>query len=150
MTDVMAPLDGGCACGAVRYRLHQPPYDTGWCHCRICQHVSGSGAMLFTAVAMDKLEWLRGADRLARFASTPFGERSFCRDCGSPLTIHVRHQPGEGDIAAGSLDDPEAIAPGFHIFAGEAPSWARAADDLPVFEKLRPDTRGLPAGQTEA
>lgn len=106
--------------------------------------------MVFTTVALDKFEWTTGTDRIGHFTSTPFGERSFCLGCGSPLTIHVGHQPGEIDIAAGSLDDPEAIAPTFHIFAGEAPSWARPDDGLPVFEKLRPDTRGLPPGQTEA
>lgn len=149
MTDGTMPLEGGCACGAVRYRLHEAPYDSGWCHCRICQQLSGSGAMIFTTVRAKALEWTRGADRLGLFRSTPFGERSFCRDCGSPLTIRVRHQPREIDIAGGSLDDREAIAPGFHLFAGEAPSWALPADKLPRFEKLRPDTRGLPRGQVE-
>jgi hypothetical protein len=133
----------------VRYRLLAEPYDTGWCHCRVCQRVSGSGAMVFTTVALTDFTVESGADRIGRFASTPFGERSFCKDCGSPLTIHVRHQPGEIDITAGSLDDPDSVTPGFHIYWAEAPAWVDADDGLPRFDALRPTTRGLAPGQTE-
>ena len=142
-------LTGGCACGAVRYRLRSEPYDTGWCHCRICQRVSGSGAMVFTTVALADFTVERGADRVGRFASTPFGERSFCKDCGSPLTIHVRHQPDEIDVAAGTLDDPDAVSPGFHLYWAGAPQWMVCDDGLPRFDALRPTTRGLAPGQTE-
>lgn len=141
---------GGCACGAVRYRIDAEPYDTGWCHCRICQRVSGSGGMVFTTVARAHYHVEQGAERIGRFASTPFGERSHCRECGSPLTIHVRHQPSEIDIAAASLDDPDAVTPTFHLYAAAAPDWALSVDGLPRFDALRPTTRGLSHGQTEA
>ena len=143
-------LTGGCACGTVRYRIDAEPYDTGWCHCRICQRVSGSGGMVFTTAALRHFHIEQGEERLGKFASTPFGERGYCRDCGSPLTIHVRHQPGEIDIAAASLDDPDAVAPAFHLYAGLAPKWAIPIDGLPRYAALRPTTRGLAPGQTEA
>ena len=142
-------LSGRCACGAVAYRLGSEPYDTGWCHCRVCQHVSGSTGMVFTTVPVGDLEFVEGADQVGRFSSTAFGERSFCRTCGSPLTIHVRHQPGEIDVAVGTLDDPGAVAPTFHIYAAEAPPWARLDDGLPQYDKMRPNTRGLREGQVE-
>jgi hypothetical protein len=143
-------LEGGCACRAVRYRLDEMPYDTGWCHCRVCQHVSGSGGMVFTTVHLDRYRIVAGEDHVGSFASTHFGNRTYCRECGSPLTIHVRHQPGEIDIAAGTLDDPEAVAPAFHIYAAEAPSWMPMMAFLPRHKALRPKTRGLKEGQTEA
>ena len=143
-------VSGGCACGAVRYELAAAPYDAGWCHCRLCQRVSGAPGMVFTTAKLGDYRVTKGEERVGRFASTPFGERTYCRDCGSPLTIHVSHQPDEIDVAAGTLDDPEAARPGFHIFAGEAPAWLAIDDGLPVFDKLRPDMRGLEPGQVEA
>jgi hypothetical protein len=143
-------LSGGCVCGAVRYRLAAEPYDTGWCHCRICQRVSGSGGMVFTTVAADDFMVTQGAGEVGRFASTDFGERCFCKLCGSPLTIHVRHQPNEIDVAVGTLDEPGAVIPGFHLYATQAPGWVDLDDGLPCFDSLRPTTRGLARGQTEA
>jgi hypothetical protein len=144
------PLDGGCACGAVRYRLDEAPSDTGWCHCRVCQHVSGSGGMVFTTLRVSRYRILAGEEDIGSFASTDFGTRTYCRKCGSPLTIHVRHQPDEIDVAAGSLDDPEAVAPGFHLYAAKAPSWMPMLAFLPRYKALRPTTRGLDPGKTDA
>jgi hypothetical protein len=106
--------------------------------------------MVFTTVPRDAFVVTQGADRMGRFKSTAFGERQFCLDCGAPLTIHVAHQADEIDIAAGSLDDPDAVSPGFHLYVGEAPAWQPVDDGLPQFEALRPDTRGLPPGATTA
>lgn len=68
-------LAGGCACGAVRFRLNASPYDTGWCHCRICQHVSGGGGLVFTTVALADFVVEAGAERIGTFPATSFGER---------------------------------------------------------------------------
>jgi hypothetical protein len=141
-------LSGGCACGAIRFRLQEPTYDTGWCHCRICQRVSGSAGMVFTTVAKSAYQIEQGAARLGCYKSTSFGERTYCLACGAPLTIHVNHQANEIDVTVGSLDDPNAVTPGFHIFVEQAPEWLSLTDGLPQFPALRPDTRGLDAGQT--
>lgn len=147
---MLTMLTGGCACGTVRYSVDAVPYDTGWCHCRICQQVSGSGGMVFTTVALTHFTITQGLEKLGRFASTPFGERRYCRECGSPIAMHVQHQASEIDIAAASLDDPDIVAPTFHIYAASAPAWALAIDGLPRYDALRPTTRGLAQGQTEA
>ena len=143
-------MNGRCACGAVAYRLDSEPRDTGWCHCRVCQHVSGSIGMVFTTVPLRDFQIIQGTDQIGNFASTSFGERSFCRACGSPLTIHVRHQPNEIDVAVGTLDSPASVRPEFHLYVAAAPQWADLDDGLPQYEALRPNTRGLRAGQIEA
>lgn len=143
-------MQGGCACGAVRYRLDETPYDSGWCHCRMCQTVSGTPGIVFTTVARKNYTLEQGEKHVAYFASTSFGRRSFCGRCGSPLTIEVNHQPDEIDITVATLDDPAAVRPGFHIYVSEAPHWLEFKDGLPTFEKLRPQTRGLTPGQTDA
>lgn len=143
-------MSGRCACGAVAYLLASHPHDTGWCHCRVCQHVSGSIGMVFTTVPLEDFSLTQGADLVRNFASTSFGQRSFCSACGSPLTIHVRHQPDEIDVAVGTLDNPDSVKPGFHLYAAEAPPWAILEDGLPRYAALRPNTRGLRVGQVEA
>ncbi len=78
-------LEGGCACGAVRYRLMSEPFDCGWCHCRICQRVSGSPAMVFANVPAGELAWTKGGDKVKSFRSTSFGHRRYCGGCGTPF-----------------------------------------------------------------
>lgn len=138
-------MEGGCACGTVRYRLASAPYDIGWCHCRICQRVTGSPGLAFGTVPVADFSFTAGADAVARVALTSFGERQFCSRCGTPLTIHVDHQADEIDFTVATLDTPDAVRPGFHIFVAAAPAWAALDDGLPQFTGERPDTRGKTA-----
>ena len=136
-------MEGGCACGTVRYRLASPPYDAGWCHCRLCQRIAGSAALAFGTVPLADFVVTAGAESIGKVALTSFGERQFCSRCGSPLTIHVAHQADEIDFTLASLDHPDSVAPGFHIFVAEAIAWATIDDGLPRHQGFRPETRGL-------
>ena len=138
-----AAIQGGCACGTVRYRLKSEPFDAGWCHCRTCQLVSGAPAMAFASVPAGHYVFTRGEERVGRFESSSFGHRRFCGECGTPLTIEVRHQPETIDFAVATLDDPDRVAPGFHIFRASKVAWFETADDLPRHDRFRPDTPGL-------
>ena len=139
----MGELSGGCMCGAVRYRLESDPSDGGWCHCRTCQLTSGSPAMVFASVPDGHLVWTKGEDRVRTVRSSSFGHRAFCGECGTPFLMKVDHQPETVDFSIATLDDPEAIAPGFHIFWSSKVGWFEPADDLPRHAKFRPGTRGL-------
>lgn len=143
-----SPITGGCACGAVRYALRSPPFDTGWCHCSPCRRSSGAPAVVFTTIAAGDFELVQGGDRLRRWRSTSFGERGFCQICGSLLTIRLDFQPDTVDITVATLDRPEIVTPEFHIFWQDAIAWAALDDGLPRYARFRPDTRGLPSGQT--
>jgi hypothetical protein len=132
---------GGCLCGAVRYRLASIPFDTGYCHCRMCQRTAGAPVMVFTTVPVDDFVITQGAPRRRR--SSDFGERWFCGDCGSPLAVRADHQPETIDLPVASLDDPSSAAPGFHIWTERQIPWFEVRDDLPRHARFRPDTRGL-------
>jgi len=139
----VAGLTGGCMCGAVRYELRSDPFDCGWCHCRTCQLTSGAPAMAFASVPHGNLVWTEGAQKVRTVRSSSFGHRSFCGECGTPFLMQVDHQPETVDFSVATLDEPEAIAPAFHIFWGSRIGWFNPGDDLPRHEKFRPDTRGL-------
>ena len=138
-----ASATGGCACGAVRYELRSAPFDAGWCHCRTCQLVSGAPAMAFASVATGDFVFTQGEDKVKRFDSSGFGHRLFCGACGTPLVMRVDHQPETIDFTVTTLDDPDAVAPGFHIFRSSRVAWFETADDLPRHDRFRPHTRGL-------
>ena len=139
----MSEWTGGCMCGAVRYALKSAPFDCGWCHCRTCQLTSGAPAMVFASVPEGDLVWTRGSEEVRQVKSSSFGHRAFCGRCGTPFLMRVDHQPETVDFSVATLDDPDRVMPGYHIFWASRIGWFAVEDDLPRHEKFRPDTRGL-------
>jgi hypothetical protein len=137
------PLTGRCACGVVRYTLSSVPFDAGWCHCRTCQLNSGAPGMVFASVPAGHLTFTEGADKVKSFRSSSFGHRRFCGECGTPFTMEVDHQPETVDFSVATLDAPEQVQPGFHIFWASRIPWFEPGDALPRHDRFRPDTRGL-------
>jgi hypothetical protein len=134
-------LTGGCACGAVRYRLASAPFDAGYCHCELCRRSSGAPVLAFATVPLRDFVLVSGQPRRRR--SSEFGERWFCADCGTQLAMHVDHQPDTIDFTLCSLDEHDALRPTFHLFVASTPRWFRIADTFPRHAGFRPDTRGL-------
>jgi hypothetical protein len=141
---------GGCRCGAVRYQLRSEPFDTGWCHCRNCQLSSGAPAMAFSTVRTDDFVVTSGSTVLRQAESSSFGRRSFCSECGTPLTIRVDFQPDTIDFSIATLDEPGRVRPTFHIFWSSRVPWIEINDDLPKYDRFRPQTRGLDATEPPA
>ena len=131
-------LTGGCLCGRVRYELTAEPFDCGWCHCRTCQLASGAPAMAFASVPDGAMAWTQGADLVKQVRSSSFGHRSICSNCGTALQIHVDFQPETVDFSAATLDEPGAVQPGFHIFWSSKVPWFDPGDNLPRYDRFRP------------
>jgi hypothetical protein len=129
------PYEGGCLCGAVRYRADAEPVDSNHCHCRMCR--VASGAPIVTWVTFDRahFRWTKGAPTLRR--SSDIATRGFCGTCGTPLLWDGDAEPGRIDVTAGSLDRPEAIAPRDHLWTESAVPWLHVADDLPRYPRTR-------------
>jgi hypothetical protein len=134
-------LEGGCACGAIRYRLGSAPIDAGYCRCRICQSTAGAPILAFATVRRSDL--LIEAGNRVRRRSSDIGERWFCADCGTPLAMAVDHQPDTIDFTIPTLDDPAGVPPGYHIWTQHRIGWFDTADRLPPHERFRPHTVGL-------
>jgi hypothetical protein len=99
--------------------------------------------LVASTVPVDDLVFTAGEDRIRQFESSGFGRRRFCGDCGTLLTMQVDHQAGTVDFTVATLDQPDAATPGFHIFYASRIGWADACDELPRYDRFRPDTRGL-------
>ncbi len=99
--------------------------------------------MVFASVPAGGLVFTEGEDKLRSFKSSSFGSRVFCGACGTPFLMKVDHQPETVDFSVATLDDPDAAAPGFHIFYASRIGWFEPGDELPRHDRFRPDTRGL-------
>lgn len=124
------PGTGGCLCGAVRYRLAEPPTSFGACHCAMCKKFSG-GIELGVQVTPGGIHWEQDAT-VTTYPSSDWAERGFCRVCGSSLFWRLTAEgPMQGlmSLAAGSLDTMEGLdftgevyidaKPDCYAFAGE-------------------------------
>jgi hypothetical protein len=129
MSDRAPVMTGGCQCGAVRYALHATPHDPHVCHCRMCQKAFGGPFAPLASVRLEDLEWTRG--RPASFMSSALGQRSFCRDCGTPLSVRDTDM-GHISIALGSLDDPSAVAPERAYGIESKVAWVDRLSGLPA------------------
>ena len=113
--------DGGCLCGAVRFRAEGEPKWVLWCHCQSCRRHSGAPASVFVAFDDRSVESVQG--QIARFASSPGVVRGFCAACGSTLTCSNDRWPGETHFHVGAFDEAARLAPTGELFADERLPW---------------------------
>lgn len=123
------PLDGGCLCGAVRYRIDGPVRGADICHCRSCRRAAGAGSVGSLTVAGADFCLLAGA--LATHASSPGVARGFCPRCGTSLTCAAR--PDEIDVTLASLDAPERVRPTAEWWLAHRLSWTPSNPELDPF-----------------
>jgi hypothetical protein len=86
----MSPIvsEGGCLCGAVRYRITGAPRSSSICFCRSGRLACGAPAVTWFVVAVNQYVLLGG--QLVAFRSSPEVVRSSCARCGTPVAYqHV-------------------------------------------------------------
>ena len=128
--------NGGCLCGAVRYRVTGPPQATSLCHCNSCRRSAGGPSLAWAIFPENAVEIVSG--ELAVHASSPGVERGFCARCGTSLTYRRENRPGLFDVTTASLDDPESFPPAKEIWVEERLSWMTSNPDLPQFTQFSP------------
>lgn len=127
---------GGCACGAVRYRIDGPPLGAAHCHCAMCRKAAGTPFVTWAPVKTKNFSITKG--NLIEFKSSQSGVRGFCGTCGTALTFWAARKPDYIDVTLASFDDPEALTPTHHIWTGSRISWAHMNRHLPDFPEWTP------------
>lgn len=125
--------EGGCLCGAVRYRVTGAPSWTGNCHCTSCRKASGAAFITYAVFPELRFEVVKGEPAL--YQSSPGVERTFCGRCGTTLTYRADRFPGDIQITVASLDRPEDMPPANHVWTSERLAWVHLADDLPQYSR---------------
>ena len=130
-------LEGGCLCGFVRYRLSVRPIDAGFCHCKLCQRSSGAPVLAWLTMPFTGFQYLEG--EAAVFESSARYQREFCPRCGTQIAFRSIQRPATIDVTLCSLDEPERIAPQYHVWCQSKVSWLHLQDGLPHYEDAGPD-----------
>jgi len=125
----MNDQQGGCLCRKVRFRVTEPPLDSGYCHCRMCQQNSGAPVVAWVTFPAASFSWIAGDYSV--FASSSHAKRYFCSACGSYLAFISSKSPEEVSVNTSSFDEPNAFPPRKHIFSESQILWFHTADDLP-------------------
>ena len=129
--------EGGCACGAVRYRLTAAPLIVHACHCRDCQRLSGSAfaVNIWIERCFVDADQARLGATMATAGSGKPQEIFRCPACGTALWSKYHAAPGDTVLLrAGTLDDPAAVEPDIHIFTRSKLPWVQLPAGAPAFE----------------
>lgn len=126
----MAEISGKCLCGAVSFMAEVGQKAVGACHCSKCRQWSG-GPFLGIGCDGGKIS-VQGEDNLSVYESSPWGERCFCKTCGSVLFWRTRDKR-HWEASAGCLDETDGLTFRREIFIDEKPVFYSFANDT---EKL--------------
>ena len=130
--------NGQCLCGQVSFTIDADPVGARYCWCRDCQRIaSGSPTVnvLFPEEAVTYSGEMTKLELVADSGNTV--ERGFCPTCGSQMYSRTVKPAGTMPmrVRAGTLDDPNLMAPSAIIWAESAPDWAVFDPDMPRHER---------------
>jgi hypothetical protein len=129
-------LEGGCACGAVRYRLESAPMYVHCCHCRDCQRQTGSAFVINALIETDRIAIVCGAPE-PTLTPTDSGRPHDvyrCAACRTALWSDYGRRPAIRFVRVGTLDEPAALPPDVHIFTRSKLPWVGLPAATPAFE----------------
>jgi hypothetical protein len=149
MTDPgVFPLEGGCTCGAVRYRVVAPPLFVHCCHCRWCQRETGAAFALHAMIESDRVQLLQGeVERVDTPSLSGKGQKIVrCPRCRIALWSHYA---GAGEavkfLRVGTLDTPDAMPPDIHIYTMSKQPWLVLPPGTPAVEEFYSRSKYWPA-----
>ena len=131
-------MEGGCTCGALRYRMTSKPMFVHCCHCRWCQCETGASFALNAMIEADRVVLLRGSPEAVDTPSeSGKGQKIVrCPDCHIALWSNYA---GAGDalhfIRVGTLDEPDRLTPDVHIYTSSKQPWVVLPPGTPAFEE---------------
>ncbi len=120
------PLDGGCTCRAVRYRIATKPLFVHCCHCRWCQRETGASFALNAMIEADRVELVQGSLEVVDTPSNSGKGQKIVR-CAQCRIAVWSHYAGAGEavsfVRVGTLDEPDHLPPDIHIFTSSKQPW---------------------------
>jgi hypothetical protein len=144
------PLDGGCACGAVRYRLTSEPLFVHCCHCLNCQRQTGSGFVVNVLIEADRVELLAGEPQPVAVPRSGGKKQRIWRCPTCQVAVYSQYtSPRVRFVRAGTLDDPSAVAPDVHIYTRSKLPWIALPESVPAFRTYYDTKKLWPAASLE-
>lgn len=134
-------LAGGCDCGQSRYQLTGRPMFVNCCHCRWCQRETGS-AFALNAMYESHLFKLTNPDSSLETTTLPTqsGKPQRLYRCPSCKVVLYSLYGDNGDyirfVKVSTLENPDVLPPGAHIFTMSKQPWLNLEDGAPQFEEF--------------
>ena len=142
------PLEGGCDCRHVRYRLRTTPLFVHCCHCRWCQRESGASFALNAMIEADRVTLLAGEVDVVDTPSDS-GLRQKIARCPRCRIAVWSNYAGAGPmvhfVRVGTLDDPDRLPPDIHIFTALKQPWVVLPAGTPAVPEYYDRDRYWPA-----
>ena len=144
-------LEGGCACGAVRYRLASEPMFVHCCHCRDCQRQTGSAFVLNALIETDRVTLLSGAPEPVQVPTDSGLPHDIhrCPKCRTAVWSDYGRRGVMLFVRVGTLDDASALPPDVHIYTRSKLPWVRLPEGVPAFEAYYEMSKLWPAASLE-
>jgi hypothetical protein len=145
-------LEGGCTCGAVRYRMTGKPLFVHCCHCRWCQRETGASFALNAMIEADRVALTKGAVAVVDTPSNSGKGQKISR-CPTCQVALWSNYAGAGDtvkfVRVGTLDDPDRVPPDIHIFTSSKQPWVVLPPDIPAVPEYYSRSKYWPAESIE-
>lgn len=138
--------EGGCLCGAVRYRAKGQALRTLVCHCHFCQKMTGSTSYAESMFPIDAVDFT-GELRVYDHKSETSGKAvqvHFCPRCGTTVTLTFERWPDYRAISRGTFDNPDWAAIGSHIWTESAQTGVILPAGVDCFRQARATLDGTP------
>ncbi len=131
-------FEGGCSCGAVRFRLASAPMFVHCCHCRDCQKQTGGAFAINALYETDRIEITAGAPEPVAMPTDSGRPHDIyrCPECKVAVWSDYGRRPYLRFVRVATLDDPTAITPDVHIFTRSKLPWVGLPADVPAFEEF--------------
>ena len=130
-------VEGGCYCGALRYRAEGDPVFKGQCHCRECQYLTGGHPNLVMGMPEAGFAYTAGTpEAFTRSDLEAPVTREFCGVCGTQVLSRAPMMPGVLLIKPGTFDEPGAFGqPQMVIFTIDKQVFHQLPEGVPSFER---------------
>lgn len=129
------PLEGGCDCRYVRYRMTTAPLFVHCCHCRWCQRETGSAFVLNAMIEADRVQLLGAEPEIVDTPSASGLGQKIAR-CPRCCIAVWSHYAGAGPmvrfVRVGTLDEPDQLPPDIHIFTESKQRWVVIPNEMPA------------------
>ena len=146
------PLDGGCDCRTIRYRMQGAPLFVHCCHCRWCQRETGSAFVLNAMIEADRVDLLSGEPMVVDTPSES-GQGQRIARCPRCFVAVWSHYSGAGPhvrfVRVGTLDTPDALPPDIHIFTASRQPWVQLPPSTPAVPQYYDREQYWPAASLE-
>jgi len=142
------PLEGGCTCRAVRYRLRTAPMFVHCCHCTWCQRETGSAFALNAMIEADRVELLAGAPEAVQTPSASGKGQTIWRCPTCRIAVWSNYAgagPAVHFVRVGTLDRAGVLPPDIHIFTSTKQPWVVLPPGTPAVPEYYKSAERWPA-----